>query len=113
QPFFFHHPATPEIYPLPYTTLFRSRETSRVARSCSSQVSRHGQLLHALIRDGCASGSPPVAAAVATANRSANRASYSSSALRPPGQLGICRLCHSTASPSTPMTPPVRSPALS
>ena len=40
-----------------------------------------------MTRDGRASAGAPVAAAVATATRSANRASYSASVLRSPGQL--------------------------
>src|SRR5207253_9104358 len=33
--FFFHHPATTEIYTLSYTTLFRSRSKNRATLGCS------------------------------------------------------------------------------
>ena len=86
----------------------RARPGSRRARRCSStwHTGHHGHVRHSTIRDGWASASPPVAAVVAMASRSAKRASYSASASRPPGQVGASRSCHTTTSPSRPITPP-------
>ena len=54
-----------------------TRLTSCARVSAVSQVGHHGQWRHSVIRDGCASAGARSAAAVATAMRSATRASYS------------------------------------
>jgi hypothetical protein len=63
-----------------------TRLTSSAATSSASHTGHHGQRRHSSTREGRASAGPPVAAAVATAARSARRASYSASVDRPPGQ---------------------------
>ena len=85
-----------------------TRLTSCSRASSPSQVGHHGQRRHSMTRDGRASAGAPVAAAVATATRSAKRASYSASVLRWPGQCSAARSCQTTTSASSPTTPPCR-----
>ena len=85
-----------------------TRLTSCSRASSASQVGHHGQRRHSMTRDGRASAGAPVAAAVATATRSAKRASYSASVLRWPGQCSAARSCQTTTSASSPTTPPCR-----
>ena len=63
--------------------------------------------MHSRMRDGFANASPRLAAARATARRSANLSSYSCSAFRPPGHVDALRSCQTTTSASRPTTPPI------
>ena len=101
-----------EVIPAARSAVAASPRTTRLT-SCSrtssaSQVGHHGQRRHSMTRDGRASAGAPVTAALATATRSAKRASYSASVLRWPGQCSAARSCQTTTSASSPITPPCR-----